>query len=121
MKFAIRTISILSAVLAAGIYLSPAHAKEDLKQTVKDVCGTSGGSYSSGSNYGRCEYSNGDSYTCNTDANQCESCTKGKCTVSIKRPGFGKAPVGPVKNAPPGKTNTKQPVAAAPGANVNKK
>ncbi len=121
MKSGIRTLSILSAILAVGIYLSPAHAKEDPKQTVKDVCGVGGGSYSSGSNYGRCEYSNGDSYTCNTDVNQCESCTKGKCTVSIKRPGFGKAPTGPAQNAPPGKTNTKQPGKAAPAANVNKK
>ena len=121
MKFSIRAVSMFSAILAAGIYLAPAYAKEDVKQTVKETCSVGGGSYSSGSNYARCQYSNGDSYTCNTDVNKCETCTNGKCTVSIKRPGFGKAPVGPAKNATPGKTNTKQPVAAAPGANVNKK
>lgn len=120
MKFSIRAVSMFSAILAAGIYLSPAYAKEDVKQTVKDTCSTAGGSYSSGSNYARCQYSSGDSYTCNTDVNQCESCTKGKCTVSIKRPGFGKAPVGPTKNTAPGKTGPKQPGPTAP-ANANKK
>lgn len=121
MKTRINTLSILSAILAAGIYFSPAQAKEDLKQVVKDGCGQAGGSYSSGSNYARCEYSNGDSYTCNTDVNKCESCTNGKCTVSIKRPGFGKAPAGPAQNAPPGGTNTKKSGPASPAANVNKK
>lgn len=121
MKFSIRALSMFSAILAAGIYLSPVYAKEDVKQTVKDACSTAGGSYSSGSNYARCQYSNGDSYTCNTDVNKCESCTNGKCTVSIKRPGFGKAPTGPAQNAPPGGTNTKKSGPASPAANVNKK
>ena len=121
MTFSIRVVSMFSAILAAGIYLAPAYAKEDVKQTVKDTCGVSGGSYSSGSNYSRCEYSNGDSYTCNTDVNKCESCTNGKCTVSIKRPNFGKAPMGPAKNALPGRVSPKQPGPSAPTANVNKK
>ena len=120
MKFSIRAVSMFSAILAAGLYLNPGLAKETVKVD-KATCSTAGGTYSSGSNYSRCEYSNGDSYTCNTDANQCESCTKGKCTVSIKRPGLGKAPTGPAQNAPPGKTTSKKPVAGAPAANANKK
>ncbi len=120
MKTGIRTMSILSAILIAGLYLSPGFAEEKVKVD-KATCTGSGGTYSSGSNYSRCEYSNGDSYTCNTDVNKCETCMDGKCSVSIKRPGFGKAPTGPVKNAPPGKTTTKQPGKAAPTANVIKK
>ncbi|GEM_PF-4973720 len=80
MRLGLATTFVLSALCAA-----PAMAVS--KEQVKSTCSTAGGSYSEGSNYGRCEYSNGDSYTCNTDVNQCESCTNGKCTVGAKRPG----------------------------------
>lgn len=79
----------------------PVNAVDDLKEVVKSGCGSAGGSYSSGSNYARCEYSNGDSYTCNTDVNKCESCTNGKCTVSITRPGAGGSPTGPGASVSP--------------------
>jgi hypothetical protein len=72
------------SMMAMGAVQAAAVSKEEVKST----CSTAGGTYTEGSNYGRCEYSNGDSYTCNTDVNQCESCTNGKCTVSIKRPGI---------------------------------
>lgn len=93
------------AVFVVGIALlalsaAPANATKIDKAAIKDACGTAGGSYSEGSNYGRCQYSNGDSYTCNTDVNQCETCTGGKCTVSIRQPGAGGIPTGPRVNAP---------------------
>jgi len=120
MKFSIRAVSMFSAILAAGLYLNPGFAKETVKVD-KATCTGSGGTYSSGSNYSRCEYSNGDSYTCNTDVNKCETCMDGKCSVSIKRPDLGKARTGSAQNAPPSKATSKKPVAGAPAANVNKK
>lgn len=92
MKSIMRTAMMLSTILAASLFLSPAYAKEDVKQVIKEICGQAGGTYSSGSNYARCQYSNGDSYTCNTDADQCEACTNGKCAPAIKRPGMGMSP-----------------------------
>jgi hypothetical protein len=89
------TVFAFSALFAGSV-----SAEENLKEVVKSGCASAGGSYSSGSNYARCEYSNGDSYTCNTDVNKCESCTGGKCTVSIKQPGTGGAPSGPKVLAP---------------------
>jgi hypothetical protein len=93
MNSSIQRVLVIATLLLSTGYLAPAGAKENVKDVVKQGCSMAGGSYSSGSNYARCEYSNGDSYTCNTDVNKCESCTKGKCTVSMKQPGSG----GPTK------------------------
>ncbi len=111
MKNVMRMATMLSAILAASLFLSPVYAKEDIKQVVKETCSTAGGTYSSGSNYARCQYSNGDSYTCNTDVNQCESCTNGKCTVATKRPGMGMAPAAN-KNALPTSSKPARPAPA---------
>jgi hypothetical protein len=85
------------ALAFSFLLFGSAGAKENVKDVVKQGCSVAGGSYSSGDNYARCEYANGDSYTCNTDVNKCESCTKGKCTVAIKQPGAG----GPSSGKPP--------------------
>jgi hypothetical protein len=80
-----------------------------------------GGTYSSGSNYARCQYSNGDSYTCNTDVNQCETCTNGKCTVAIKRPGMGMGPAANMQNARPTPSKPARPAPAmAPAGMMHK-
>jgi hypothetical protein len=115
--------TIPRAVLGIGLALltlcvAPANAAAIDKGAVKDTCSTAGGSYSEGSNYARCQYSNGDSYTCNTDVNQCESCTGGKCTVSIARPGAFGGSSSPSVNAPATAPSTPKPgkpmVAPAP-------
>jgi len=103
----------VATFVVSGLFAVSAGAKEDLKEMVKTGCASAGGSYSSGSNYGRCEYSNGDSYTCNTDVNKCEACTKGKCTVSMKAPGAGGVPGGATTNAPVSNPAPKGPVAPA--------
>jgi hypothetical protein len=108
--------NVQHAVVYAGLMLlavcvAPAHATKIDKGEIKGACGQAGGSYSEGSNYARCEYSNGDSYTCNTDVNQCESCTGGKCTVSIGRPGTFGGYSGPVVNAPATTPSTPTPTA----------
>src|SRR5688572_12426815 len=92
--------SLVAAFVFSALFTGAVNAKEDLKDVVKSGCSSAGGSYSSGSNYARCEYSNGDSYTCNTDVNKCESCTGGKCTVAIKQPGSSGVPTGPKVLAP---------------------
>lgn len=102
MKLRIQTRWMIVAVVLSAFLGGTAGAAENVKDVVKQGCSVAGGSYSSGSNYARCEYSNGDSYTCNTDVNKCESCTKGKCTVAIKQPGSGgalTAPTTPIKKA----------------------
>ncbi len=118
MKNAIRRLTMLSALLAASLFLTPAFAADDVKQVVKEGCSQAGGTYSSGSNYARCQYSNGDSYTCNTDVNQCESCTNGKCTVAIKRPGMGIGPAANMQNARP--SPSKPTPAMAPAGMMHK-
>lgn len=113
------------AVLVVGVALfglcaAPANATKIDKTAIKETCSTAGGSYSEGSNYARCQYSNGDSYTCNTDVNQCESCTGGKCTVSIKRPGGVGAPPNPAVKAPPSPTAPKPLMPATKSAPMKK-
>jgi hypothetical protein len=100
MIFIIRRSLLIAALTLSAFLTGPVAAKEDVKDTVKQGCSVAGGSYSSGANYARCEYSNGDSYTCNTDVNKCESCTNGKCTVAIKQPGSSGVPSGPKVLAP---------------------
>ena len=94
MNFRIRMGLVLGTFVLSVLCVGPAVAAQINKQEIKSTCGTAGGSYSEGSNYARCEYSNGDSYTCNTDVNKCETCTGGKCTVSAAHPGGVSAPAG---------------------------
>ncbi|HKQ30617.1 MAG TPA: hypothetical protein VJS66_04955 [Burkholderiales bacterium] len=107
MRFGIYRGLLTAVFVVSALFAVSAGAKENLKEMVKTGCASAGGSYSSGDNYGRCEYSNGDSYTCNTDVNKCEACTKGKCTVSMRAPGASGVPGGPTNLAPA--SNSPQP------------
>ena len=119
MRYGIYRGSFVATLVFSALFAVSAGAKEDLKEMVKTGCASAGGSYSSGQNYGRCEYSNGDSYTCNTDVNKCEACTKGKCTVSMKAPGASGAPGGGASAlAPANNSAPKGPVAPASNKNA---
>lgn len=96
MKNMTRHFFIMGVFVAFGIAASCFVNASDNSKFTKSDCETAGGSYSSGSNYSRCEYSNGDSYTCNSDVNQCETCTGGKCTVSLVKGTGGSGDMGDV-------------------------
>lgn len=108
-----RTLAVFAVTLSLVLAASPATATTINRNDIKQTCSTAGGSYSEGSNYARCEYSNGDSYTCNTDVNKCESCTGGKCTVSSAPYRGNVIPTGPAMNAP-----VSQPSPTKPPMNV---
>lgn len=108
-------------VLAVGVFFLGIAIKGLWTGSISEsACSQAGGTYSSGSNYARCEYSNGDSYTCNTDVNQCESCTNGNCTVSARRHGMPLLPPSGGMNAQPPKPTPPKPALPLPAPTKQK-